>query len=594
MRSHYCGKINEKNLDQSVSLCGWVDTIRDHGGLIFINLRDRTGLVQVIFDPKQTALFKQAETLRNECVIQIQGTVCERPKGTQNATLYTGKIEVLAENINILNMATNLPFQLDDLKISEAVRLEYRFLDLRRPKINQQFVMRSKVCKAIRDYLDSSDFLEIETPFLTKATPEGARDYLVPSRVNPAHFYALPQSPQLFKQLLMVGGFDRYYQIVRCFRDEDLRADRQPEFTQLDLEMSFIEEKEIQDLTEGLLRFLFKTFLSVDLPDPFPRMTYFEAMSRYGSDKPDLRIPLFLVGLDDVLNCTDFKVFSESANAPDSRVAAIRFPKGGEILTRKEIDDYTNFVKLFGAAGLAYIKVNDRKAGREGLQSPIVKFLKDDELEAILEKTEAQSGDILFFGAGNTKMVNESLGALRLKLGHDFNLLVQDWCPLWVVDFPLVEWDVETHRWQSLHHPFTSPKTLNVQGLLENPAESLSRAYDVVLNGSEIGGGSIRIHDKEVQLAMFHLLNISEQEAYEKFGHLLKALTLGCPPHGGIALGIDRLIMIMLKLPSIREVIAFPKTQTGHCPLTNAPAEVSLDQLKELNLQVIKKHVEKK
>lgn len=594
MRSHYCGKVNEKNLNETVSLCGWVDTARDHGGVIFVDLRDREGVVQVVFHPEQKALFDLAQTLRNEFVIQAKGCVRLRPEGTENTGLYTGKIEVVAEDLTIFNGAFNLPFQLDDQKVSEAIRLEYRFLDLRRPKINAQFQLRSRICKAIRDYLDESNFLDIETPFLTKATPEGARDYLVPSRVNPGHFYALPQSPQLFKQLLMMAGFDRYYQIVRCFRDEDLRADRQPEFTQLDIEMSFVGEKEVQDLSEGLVRFLFKKFLSVELPDPFPRMTYEEAMSLYGSDKPDLRIPLTLVGLNDVFKCVDFKVFAEAANAPDGRVAALRFPKGGEKLTRKEIDDYTDFVKIYGAGGLAYIKVNDRSAGREGLQSPIVKFLPDDALEAMLDKVQAETGDMIFFGAGNARIVNESLGALRLKLGHDFNMLTSQWSPLWVVDFPLVEWDVDTHRWQSLHHPFTAPKTDSPEDLLKNPAKCLSRAYDMVINGSELGGGSIRIHDKKMQLSLFHLLNISEQEANEKFGHLLKALTLGCPPHGGIAFGIDRLVMIMMQLSSIREVIAFPKTQTGHCLLTDAPATVSAEQLKELNLSVVKKHVEKK
>lgn len=594
MRSHYCGEVNEKYLNETVSLCGWVDTARDHGGVIFVDLRDREGVVQVVFHPEQKDLFESAQALRNEFVIQVKGQVRLRPEGTENAALHTGKIEVVADHLIIFNAASNLPFQLDDQKVSELVRLEYRFLDLRRPKVNQHFVMRSKICKAIRDYLDSAGFLDIETPFLTKATPEGARDYLVPSRVNPGHFYALPQSPQLFKQLLMMAGFDRYYQIVRCFRDEDLRADRQPEFTQLDLEMSFVEEKEVQALAEGLIRFLFKTFLLVDLPDPFPRMTYEEAMSHYGSDKPDLRIPLTLVGLNDVFKCVDFKVFAEAANAPDGRVAALRFPKGGETLTRKEIDDYTDFVKIYGAGGLAYIKVNDRNAGREGLQSPIVKFLPDDALEAMLDKVQAETGDMIFFGAGDARIVNESLGALRLKLGHDFNMLTGDWCPLWVVDFPLVEWDAQTHRWQPLHHPFTAPQAGDFEDLLKNPGKCLSRAYDMVINGSELGGGSIRIHDKKMQLALFHLLNISEQEAYEKFGHLLKALTLGCPPHGGIAFGIDRLMMIMLRLSSIREVIAFPKTQTGHCLLTDAPATVSPEQLKELNLSVVKKHVEKK
>ncbi len=594
MRSHYCGEVNEEHIHEAVSLCGWVDTERDHGGVIFVDLRDREGVIQVVFHPEQKTLFDLAQTLRHEFVIQVEGKVRQRPAGTENPQLPTGKIEVVAETLKIWNTASNLPFQLDDKKVSESVRLEYRFLDLRRPKMNQHFMMRSKICKAIRDYLDQAGFLDIETPVLTKATPEGARDYLVPSRTNPGHFYALPQSPQLFKQLLMMSGFDRYYQIVRCFRDEDLRADRQPEFTQLDIEMSFVEEKEVQALSEGLIRFLFKSFLKVDLPDPFPRMTYEEAMSRYGSDKPDLRIPLTLVGLDEVLKCVDFKVFAEAANAPEGRVAALRLPKGGELLTRKEIDEYTHFVKIYGAGGLAYIKVNDRGAGKEGLQSPIVKFLPDVALEAILEKTQAQTGDMIFFGAGDHRMVNESLGALRLKLGHDFNLFTCDWSPLWVVDFPLVEWDAEVHRWQPLHHPFTAPNTENVETLLKNPGKCLSRAYDMVINGSELGGGSIRVHDKAVQLAIFHLLNISEQEAEEKFGHLLKALTLGCPPHGGIAFGVDRLMMIMMQLASIREVIAFPKTQTGHCLLTNAPTTVSPEQLKELSLSVVKKHVEKK
>ena len=585
MRSHYCGKISEVLLGQAVSLCGWVDTTRDHGGVIFVDLRDREGLVQVVFNPEHKAIFEVAQTLRHEFVIQVKGEVCQRPEGTENNSLISGKVEIIAAELSILNTATNLPFQLDDEKVNEATRLEYRFLDLRRPKVSQRFVMRSRICQAIRDSLNEKGFLDIETPFLTKATPEGARDYVVPSRVNPGHFYALPQSPQIFKQLLMMSGFDRYYQITRCFRDEDLRADRQPEFTQLDLEMSFIEEKDVQALSEDIIRSLFKTFLSVDLPNPFPRMTYQEAMSQYGSDKPDLRIPLILVDLDEMLKDVDFKVFSEAANAPDSRVAALLLPKGAK-LSRKEIDGYTDFVKIYGAGGLAYIKVNDRSKGKEGLQSPIVKFLPEEVLETLLEKVQANTDDIIFFGAGHANMVNESLGALRIKLGHDLNLLEESWRPLWVVDFPLVEWNADTHRWNPLHHPFTAPLADTPEALLKSPGNCLSRAYDMVLNGSELGGGSIRIHNKEMQLALFHLLDISEIEAEEKFGHLLKGLTLGCPPHGGIAFGIDRIVMIMLGQSNIREVIPFPKTQTGHCLLTDAPAEVApqylLDELQLL------------
>jgi aspartyl-tRNA synthetase len=591
-RSHYCGHVNENFLGQEVTLCGWVHHRRDHGGVIFVDLRDREGLVQIVFAPELADVFKTAEAIRNEYVIAVRGKVRARPAGTINANLASGKIEVAALQLTVLNQSEPLPFSIDEYsQTSEEVRLRYRYLDLRRAEMQDRFRLRAKAARIIREYLNEQGFLDIETPMMTRATPEGARDYLVPSRTHPGEFFALPQSPQLFKQLLMMSGFDRYYQIVRCFRDEDLRADRQPEFTQLDVETSFLDESDIQLLMENLLRKLFKEVLNVELPNPLLRMTYAEAMQRYGSDKPDLRIPLELVDVADLLKDVEFKVFAGPANSKDGRVAALKLPNGCE-LSRKEIDDYTAMVAQFGAKGLAYIKVNDRAQGVAGLQSPILKFLPENVVEEILKRVNAQTGDIIFFGADKTKIVNESLGALRIKLGHDKNLLQGEWRPLWVVDFPMFEWDDKENRWQFLHHPFTSPKITDIKQLEENPGACVARAYDMVLNGIELGGGSIRIHRPDLQLAVFRLLNIDEQQAKEKFGFLLDALKFGCPPHGGIAWGLDRLIMLMAGANSIREVIAFPKTQTAACPLTNAPSHVSEAQLRELGIKL--KQTEKK
>lgn len=589
MRSHYCGHVNESLIDQPVTVCGWVHRRRDHGGLIFIDLRDREGLVQVVFDPQQKDAFKLAESIRNEYVVILKGIVRHRPAGTVNNKIPTGKVEIAAQELTILNSAESLPFRIDEYQeVSEETRLHYRYLDIRRPEMAERMKLRAKLNHMMRNYLTDNGFLEIETPFLTKSTPEGARDYLVPSRVNPGLFYALPQSPQIFKQLLMVAGIDRYFQIVRCFRDEDLRADRQPEFTQLDIEMSFIEEKDIQNMIENLLRYVFMEVMGVALPNPFPRMTYQEAMQRYGSDRPDLRVPLELVEISDLMGEVEFKVFADPANDPKSRVAALRLP-GGVNLTRKEIDDYTQFVGIYGAKGLAYIKVNDIKAGVAGLQSPILKFLPGDVIEKILARTKAETGDIIFFGADKAKIVNEALGALRVKLGQNHGFMAEGWHITWVVDFPMFEWDDKDGRWQSLHHPFTAPTIADPAKLKATPGEALSRAYDVVLNGSEIGGGSIRIHDRTLQQAVFGILGINEEEAQEKFNHLLDAFKYGCPPHGGIAFGLDRLAMLMSGATSIRDVIAFPKTQTAHCPLTDAPGNVSEAQLRELGLRVIKK-----
>lgn len=595
-RTHYCGHVNEKLLGQEVTLCGWVHHRRDHGGVIFVDLRDREGLVQIVFAPELTDIFKTAESLRNEYVIAVRGRVRERPAGTVNSNLATGKIEVQGLQLAVLNRSEPLPFSIDEYsQTSEEVRLRYRYLDLRRFEMQERLRFRAQAARIIREYLNDQGFLDIETPMLTKATPEGARDYLVPSRTHLGHFFALPQSPQLFKQLLMMSGFDRYYQIVRCFRDEDLRADRQPEFTQLDVETSFLEEADVQLLIEGMLRKLFKELLNVELPDPFPRMTYAEAMNRFGSDKPDLRIPLELVDIGDLVKTVEFKVFATPANEKGGRVCALRLPKGCE-LSRKEIDDYTAMTAQFGAKGLAYIKVNDRAQGMNGLQSPILKFLPENVVEEILKRVEAQTGDIIFFGADKAKIVNESLGALRVKLGQDRQLIKSEWRPLWVVDFPMFEWDEKEHRWQFLHHPFTSPQNLFtspeegifIKQLEANPGECLARAYDIVLNGTELGGGSIRIHSPDMQMAVFRLLNIDEQQAKDKFGFLLDALKFGCPPHGGIALGLDRMMMLMSGANSIREVIAFPKTQTAACPLTNAPSIVSEAQLVELGIRVRK------
>ena len=585
MRTQYCGEVTKDNLDQEVTLCGWVNRRRDHGGVIFVDLRDRTGLVQVVFDPDRAEIFTQAEHIRNEYVLQVTAKVRVRPEGTINPDLTTGEIEVLATELNVLNESETPPFQIDDDDVNEESRLRYRYVDLRRPVMQERLQMRVKVIQALRSYLDQNGFLDIETPMLTKATPEGARDYLVPSRTQPGSFFALPQSPQIFKQLLMMSGMDRYYQVVRCFRDEDLRADRQPEFTQLDIETSFMGEEEIIVMMEGMMRDVFKATLDVDLPNPFPRMPYAEAMHRYGSDKPDLRIPLELVDITDLMGGVEFKVFSGPANDEKGRVAVLRLPNGSE-LSRKEIDDYTKFVGNYGAKGLAYIKCNDIEQGREGLQSPILKFLPDDVVENIVQRTQAANGDLLFFGADKTTVVNDALGALRVKLGIDMNLLDGEWKPLWVVDFPMFEWDEKENRWNALHHPFTAPNYDSAQELIDKPGESLSQAYDMVLNGTELGGGSVRIHKQDMQKAVFEVLNISDEEAENKFGFLLKALKYGCPPHAGIAFGLDRLIMLMTGSDSIRDVMAFPKTQTATCPLTDAPAEVSEKQLKELNIRL--------
>ena len=587
MRSQYCGQITEEYLDQEVELCGWVHRRRDHGGVIFIDLRDREGIVQVVFDPDRAEPFAIADSVRNEYVLKARGRVRRRPEGTENPKMITGQVEVLGYDLEILNAAKTPPFQLDEDDVGEDVRLRYRYIDLRRPEMQHRLKSRARVTSVLRRYLDGHGFLDIETPMLTRATPEGARDYLVPSRVHQGSFYALPQSPQLFKQLLMMSGMDRYYQIVRCFRDEDLRADRQPEFTQLDVETSFMNEDEIMHLMEGMIRELFAEVLQVDLPDPFPRMTYAEAVERFGIDRPDLRNPLELITVSDLMAGVDFKVFAGPATDPRGRVAALKVP-GGNRLTRKEIDGYTDFVGRYGAKGLAYIKVNDRAQGREGLQSPIIKFLPDETLNGILDRTGAADGDLIFFGADKAKVVNESLAALRVKLGHDLDLLQGDWKPVWVVDFPMFEYDEKDGRFYALHHPFTAPSVGTIDELEANAELALSRAYDVVLNGTEIGGGSIRIHRPDMQRAVFKLLGIGEEEAREKFGFLLDALEYGAPPHGGIAFGLDRLVMLMTGSNSIREVMAFPKTQTASCLLTEAPAPVEDAQLRELGIRLRK------
>jgi aspartyl-tRNA synthetase len=587
MRSHRCGEVTEQHLNQEVDLCGWAHRRRDHGGVIFIDLRDREGLVQVVFDPDYADAFAIAETVRSEFVLKVHGKVRPRPEGTQNNNLTTGKIEVLATSLEILNRSETPPFPLEsEVEVSEETRLRYRYIDLRRPLMQQRMRLRRDITRHLRNFMDDNGFYEIETPFLTKATPEGARDYLVPSRTHPNHFFALPQSPQLYKQLLMVSGMDRYYQVVRCFRDEDLRADRQPEFTQLDIETSFMDEKAITDLMEEMIRDLFKKSLDVDLPNPFPRLTYAEAMSRYGSDKPDLRIPLELVDVADVLKDIEFKVFAGPAKDPNGRVVALRLPKGNE-LSRKEIDDLTQFVGIYGAKGLAYIKVTDRAAGIEGLQSPIVKFLPESAVLEILDRVGAESGDLVFFGADKAKIVNEAMGALRVRLGHDRGLIEGVWAPMWVVDFPMFEWDEKDNRWFALHHPFTAPKC-SLEELKSNPGAAISRAYDMVLNGTEIGGGSVRIHRTDMQDSVFKLLGIGEEEAQQKFGFLLNALKYGAPPHGGIAFGMDRLVMLMSGANSIREVMAFPKTQSAWCPMIDAPAEVTDHQLRELGIRLRK------
>ena len=585
MRSHTGNQVNVTLLEKPVTLCGWVYRRRDHGGLIFIDLRDRFGLVQVVCNPAQANVFSIAQTLRNEYVVQIQGKVRVRPAGTQNPHIASGEVEVVAETITVLNKSIPLPFQLDE-SAGEETCLRYRYLDLRRPERASRLILRTKIIRLIRHFLDERDFLDIETPILTKSTPEGARDYLVPSRTYPGHFFALPQSPQIFKELLMIAGLDRYYQIVRCFRDEDLRADRQPEFTQLDLEMSFISEKDVQELMETMICHLFKEILDVTLPTPFPHLHYQEAMQRFGSDRPDLRNPLELTEISDLLRDVEFKVFHEPAQNPHCRVAALRLPQAAD-LSRAAIDEYTHYVSLYGAKGLAYIKVNDRQAGLPGLQSPILKFLPEPIIEMVLNRTKAQSGDIIFFGADKAKIVNESLGALRDRLCADKQLYQGSWKPVWITDFPMFERE-GTGQWQALHHPFTAPQETDPHNLATNPGLVLARAYDMVLNGSEIGGGSIRISDAHLQKTVFEIVGLSSEQTQQQFGHLLTALQLGCPPMGGIAFGLDRLAMLMTGSSSIRDVIAFPKTQTAHCPLTNAPSAVTPDQLRELGLRVTK------
>jgi len=589
MRTTYCGLVNEALMGQTVTLMGWAHRRRDHGGVIFIDLRDREGLVQIVCDPDRPDMFKTAEVVRNEFCLKIIGKVRARPAGTENANLTSGKIEVLCLELEVLNASVTPPFQIDDENLSETTRLTHRVLDLRRPVMQKNLILRYRVAMEVRKFLDELGFIDIETPMLTKSTPEGARDYLVPSRVNEGMFFALPQSPQLFKQLLMVAGFDRYYQITKCFRDEDLRADRQPEFTQIDIETSFLTEEEIRPMFEGMIRKVFKKTMDVDLPE-YPVMKYAEAMHRFGSDKPDLRVKLEFTELTDVMADVDFKVFSTPATTVGGRVVALRVPQGGE-MSRGEIDAYTEFVKIYGAKGLAWIKVNDAAKGREGLQSPIVKNLHDGALAQVMERTGAQTGDLLFFGADKEKVVNDAIGALRVKIGHsEFgkkNGLFDDaWRPLWVVDFPMFEYDEDGQRWVALHHPFTSPKDGHEDFISTNPGAAIAKAYDMVLNGWELGGGSVRIHRADVQSKVFRALKIDDEEARLKFGFLLDALQYGAPPHGGIAFGLDRLVTMMAGAESIRDVIAFPKTQRAQCLLTHAPSEVDEKQLRELHIRL--------
>ena len=583
MRSHYCGELNESHLDQNVLLYGWVHRRRDHGGVIFLDVRDREGIAQVVYDPDTVESFAIAEDVRNEFVIKIVGRVRLRPDGTVNPDMSSGKIEVLGKELEILNTANTPPIQLDEhVDVHEDLRLRYRYIDLRRPEMTEKLLFRAKVTNTVRNFLDSNGFIDIETPILTKATPEGARDYLVPSRTHPNQFFALPQSPQLFKQILMASGMDRYYQIAKCFRDEDLRADRQPEFTQIDVETSFMDEKEIMQIMEEMISHVFKMHMDVEF-DSFPQMSHEEAMRRYGSDKPDLRIDLELVDIADLMEAVEFKVFAGPAKDFGSRVAALRVP-GGASLSRKTIDEYTDFVGIYGAKGLAWIKVNDIDTGLDGLQSPIIKFLGKEVTMALIERLNTETGDIIFFGADKTKVVNEALGALRVKVAEDLGQIHEGWAPLWIIDFPMFEQDSDGNL-TSLHHPFTAPAS-DAEGLASNPLGTLSQAYDMVLNGTELGGGSVRINRPEMQQAVFKVLGIETEEAEEKFGFLLKALSYGCPPHGGIAFGFDRLIMLMTGSSSIREVVAFPKTQSASCPMTDAPGEVSVQQLRELNIRL--------
>ena len=585
MRSHFCGQLTAADFDKTVTLCGWVNRRRDHGGVIFIDMRDKEGLVQVVFHPEDAATFENAGLLRNEFCIKVVGRVNLRDASLVNPKLKTGEIEIVCTELEVLNASITPPFQIDDENLSETTRLTHRVLDLRRPQMQHNMKLRYKTAMAIRKFLDANDFIDIETPMLTKSTPEGARDYLVPSRVHEGQFFALPQSPQLFKQMLMVSGFDRYYQIVKCFRDEDLRADRQPEFTQVDIETSFMNESDIRGMFEGMIRGVFKDVLDIDLASSFPVMTYADAMAMYGSDKPDLRIPLKFTELTDIMKTVEFKVFNSAANLEDGRVVALRVPNGAEI-SRSEIDAYTQFTAIYGAKGLAYIKVNELEKGRDGLQSPIVKNIDDTTLQAVLERTGAQNGDIIFFGADRAKIVNDAIGALRIKIGHEKGHASDTWEPLWVVDFPMFEYDDEGGRWVACHHPFTAPKDGHEDHLDTNPGLCTAKAYDMVLNGWELGGGSVRIHREEVQSKVFRALNIDAQEAQEKFGFLLDALQYGAPPHGGIAFGLDRIVTMMAGADSIRDVIAFPKTQRAQCLLTQAPSPVDEKQLRELHIRL--------
>ena len=595
MRTHYCGELNRSHIDQEVILCGWAHRRRDHGGVIFIDLRDNKGLAQIVIDPDTEDAFKTAESIRNEYVLKITCKVRMRPEGTINKNLPTGEVEMLASKVEILNISLTPPFMLDDETITESIRLEHRFVDLRREQMQNNLKLRYDISKHIRNFLDKENFLEIETPILTRSTPEGARDYLVPSRVHHGEFFALPQSPQLFKQILMVSGFDRYFQIAKCFRDEDLRADRQPEFTQIDIEASFVQEKDIMNIAENMTREMFKEVMNQDLPESFPSMTYQDAMHRYGSDKPDLRVELELIEFTNEMKSVDFKVFSSAANMKNGRVAALKIPKGAE-LSRSEIDAYTEFVKIYGAKGLAYIKVKDKNSlNEDGLQSPIVKNINVETLKTIIEKTSAENGDIIFFGADRRNIVNEALGALREKIGHEKNhLSTKKWTPVWIVDFPMFDYDEDVNRWNALHHPFTAPKEGHESLLEDDPGNCLSKAYDMVINGWEVGGGSIRIHDQNIQSKVFNALNISKEEAQEKFGFLLDALQYGAPPHGGLAFGLDRLATLLAGAESIRDVIAFPKTQKAQCIMTSAPNSVGEKQLRELHIKVRANNSDKK